>query len=121
MSDLEKLHRMTKEVSYLVALIGHPCFGLPFSSLDYLSSFKVNCQIRTGWLYWNGEGGGGGGGQSTRGRGLKPILCISTQRRMRFKPLPVPNLAVYLIYELHWECYICPTLMIFMGEKMAAV
>ena len=22
---------------------------------------KVNCQIRTGWLYWNGGGGGGGG------------------------------------------------------------
>ena len=20
---------------------------------------KVNCQIRTGWLYWNGGGGGG--------------------------------------------------------------
>ena len=28
---------------------------------------KLNCQIRTGWLYiyWNG-GGGGGGGQSSR-------------------------------------------------------
>ena len=21
---------------------------------------KVNCQIRTGWLHWNGGGGGGG-------------------------------------------------------------
>ena len=23
---------------------------------------NVNCQIRIGWLYWNGHGGGGGGG-----------------------------------------------------------
>ena len=46
MSDLEKLHRMTKEVSYLVALIGHPCFGLPFSSLDHLSSITYE-------LHWD--------------------------------------------------------------------
>ena len=54
------------------------------------ASYKVNFQIRTGWFYWNGGGGGGGGSKmvETRGRGLKPNLCISTQRRMRFKPLP---------------------------------
>ena len=38
--------------------------------------------------------GGGGGGGVQCGRRLevgvlKPILCISTQRRMRFKPLPL--------------------------------
>ena len=48
---------------------------------------KVNCQIRPGWLYWNR--GVQSGRTLTRGRSLKPILCIGTQRRMRFKPLPL--------------------------------
>ena len=47
---------------------------------------KVKCQMRMGLAYWKGGGGGSGEGE-TRGRGLNLILCISTQRRMRFKPL----------------------------------
>ena len=51
------------------------------STVGTCSHSKVNCKIGMGWLYWDG---------SEPHSFLNEVhVCISTQNRMRFKPLPL--------------------------------
>ena len=59
--DQETAHADT---IYLEIILGMPEDNAGMKHLMCTSTDKVNCQIRTGWLYWNG--GEGGGVQSGR-------------------------------------------------------